>query len=126
MKQYSASKNEIVERIITINRAWKIALENIVRANDSEKLVCQNIAQRLQIQKSNWQALLIREYSEQVWLKHDQENDSGETLYSVRFGNGFFLSDFSWKQDAEHLPKRIAEQILTSKELERALQPKQI
>lgn len=124
MQQIKILKHELVERIITINRAWKVALDNITRASESEKKVCKNIAYRLQLQKSNWQAILIRSYPDQVWLKIDEDEDYSEPLYSVRFGTGFMLKDMTWKVDAEHLPQRLAEQMLTKAELKLALQPK--
>ena len=120
----SISKKSLIERVVTLNRAWKVALSNAERATESEKKVCIMIAERLQQQKSNWQASLIRAYPNEVWLKIDNDNDYSEALYSVRFGSGFSLSDNSWKEDAEHLPARLAEKILTKEELTLALQPK--
>lgn len=125
MQQNTTSKNKIIERVVTLNRAWKIALANIERAQTNDEIeVCKAIAERLQQQKSNWQATLIRAYPNEVWLKIDQDNDYSETLYSVRFGAGVNLSDGSCKKDAEHLPVRMAEEILTKQELTLALQPK--
>lgn len=118
------NKNDLVERIITINRAWKVALNNVEKACDSEKKVCKMIANRLQLQKSNWQATLIRVYPNEVWLKVDSDLNYSETLYSVRFGERFMLKDKTWKEDAEHLPARLAEKVLTQQELALALQPK--
>ena len=116
----------LVERIITANRAWKVAKANIDKANnEKEKVSSEKIAERLKMLKSNWQASLIRSYPHQVWLEFDIDNEHSEVLYSVRFGSKFQLSDSSWKHDAEHLPERIAKNILTPQELEQALKLKE-
>ncbi|MGF1760071.1 hypothetical protein L4D76_19455 [Photobacterium sagamiensis] len=106
---------ELIDRIVAINRAWKIAQD------DSCSVVSTTIAKRLQYQKSNWQVELIRSFPEKVWLKVDEENSTEkEKLFSVRFGAAVQLSDGSIKQDAEHLPKRIAIELLTEEELAHA------
>jgi hypothetical protein len=106
---------ELVERIVTINRAWKLA-------RDDKKLGPKNsITKRLQHQKSSWQATLIRSYPQQVWLKRDEDHDYTEPLLSVRISSRLKLLDGSIKEDAEHLPLHLAQEILTEDELHRAL-----
>ena len=51
--------NDIVDRIVLINRAWKVAKE------DSVPHINTQLADRLKIQKSAWQIELFRSYPEQ-------------------------------------------------------------
>lgn len=115
MDKHYYSLAELVERIVTINRAWKLA-------RDDKKLgKNHSITERLQHQKSSWQATLIRNYPQQVWLKRDEDRDYSEPLLSVRINIRLRLLDGSIKEDAEHLPLRLAQEILTEDELQHAL-----
>ncbi|MGC9401126.1 hypothetical protein ACP43V_01665 [Vibrio genomosp. F10 str. 9ZC157] len=110
---------QFVDRITTINRAWKIAQQD-------ENLVIKNqLSERLKLQKANWQLEFLRAYPNKVWLKPDHEIEASEEVYSVRFGDETVLtSDGDAKWNAEHLPARIAKEHLTEVELTRALHPK--
>jgi hypothetical protein len=105
----SLSYHEIVERIITINHAWKLAREEFGPKNA--------ITMSLREQKSSWQASLLREFPEQVYLHIDEENSTPEDrLFSVRFKTPIQL-DTGIRSDAEHLPERIAKKLFWENEL---------
>ena len=103
--------NDIVDRIVLINRAWKVAKE------DSVPHINTKLADRLKIQKSAWQIELFRSYPEQVWFKKDLENYPDGSVFSVRWKNEpVRSSDGDLKWNAEHLPVDIAKNLLTYKE----------
>lgn len=101
--------NSILERIITINHAWKLAREEFGAQN--------LITLSLREQKSSWQATLLREFPEKVYLHFDQENSTPEDkLYSVRFKTPVQLAT-GVRNNAEHLPERIAKKLFWESEL---------
>ncbi|MEH6628884.1 MAG: hypothetical protein V7739_20790 [Motiliproteus sp.] len=105
------SFESIVERIVTLNKAWKIAQEDF----GAESM----LAKSLRDQKSSWQATLLREFSEKVSIKVDTENSTAvDVLLSVRLKHPVHLSDGTVKNDAEHLPLRIAKDILHEHEIQ--------
>jgi hypothetical protein len=109
------SYQEIVERIITINRAWKSAQE--VRHNETTKKSVKSIVRRLQLQKSSWQVTLIRSFPEKIYIKIDNDKEYAEELLSIRLLTPIKLNTGEFKGDAEHLPLRIATDLFTSDEL---------
>ena len=99
----------ILERIITINHAWKLARDEFGGQN--------SITLSLREQKSSWQATLIREFPEQVYLHFDQENSTPEDkLYSVRLKTPVQLAT-GIRTNAEHIPERIAKKLFWESEL---------
>ena len=101
--------NSILERIITINHAWKLAREEFGAQNP--------ITLSLREQKSSWQATLIREFPDQIYLHFDQENSTPEDkLYSVRFKTPVQLAT-GIRTNAEHMPERIAKKLFWDNEL---------
>ncbi|MGF1692360.1 hypothetical protein [Photobacterium kagoshimensis] len=111
--------HQLVDRITSINRAWKVAQQ------DPNTAINSVIAKRLQFQKANWQLELLRSFPDKVWLKPDLDCESNELVYSVRFGDNIVItSDGDEKWNAEHLPARLAKELLTEQELLHAIQPK--
>jgi len=71
----------------------------------------------LQQRKSSLQVDLLRRFKGDVYLKYATDNtDESEVLYSVRLSVPIPLGA-SIRDDAEHLPARIAEELLTTDEL---------
>lgn len=111
--------DEIVNRIVLINRAWKVAKE------DPHEHVNTHMANRLRQQKSTWQIELIRSFPDQVWLKKDLENYPDGSVFSVRWKSGSIVSsDGDVKWNAEHIPSEIAQSLLTKKEFLTAIKQK--
>ena len=101
--------NNLVERIITLNHAWKIARDDFGAKNA--------ITQALRLQKSSWQATLLRDFPQQTYLRQDLENSTDEeVLFSVRLVSPATINGVV-RRDAEHLPERIAQQLFHPQEL---------
>ncbi|MGO1246549.1 MAG: hypothetical protein ACTHY5_06805 [Oceanisphaera sp.] len=99
----------IIERIITLNHAWKVARDDFGAKNA--------ITQALRLQKSSWQATLLRDFPQQAFLRRDVENSTDEeVLFSVRLVNPATINGVV-RRDAEHLPERIAQQLFHPQEL---------
>lgn len=101
--------NNVIERIITLNHAWKIARDDFGATNE--------ITQALRLQKSSWQATLLREFPQQTFLRKDLENSNDEeVLLSVRLVKPSHVNGVL-RHDAEHMPERIAQQLFYPQEL---------
>tara|TARA_B100000446_G_C10239549_1_gene229008 strand:+ start:100 stop:492 length:393 start_codon:yes stop_codon:yes gene_type:complete len=100
--------HNILNRIISLNHAWKIAREDFGARN--------NITTALRRQKASWQASLLRYYPDAAYFKQDEDNVDGEELLSVRLSTPITI-DGSLRNDAEHMPLRIAEELFTHEEL---------
>jgi hypothetical protein len=105
---------ETVYKITSMNRCWKRALDNW--SDDSP------IANMLRLRKSSLQVYLLREHPGKVSLKLDRENDEGELLYSVRLSQPVTLPNGVTRRDADHLPVRIAESLLSKEEIDSLVQ----
>lgn len=103
----------ILERIITINHAWKLARDEYGPKSP--------LTLSLREQKSSWQATLIRDYSKDVYLKVDTDNSSQEeTLLSVRLKAPIIVGQVR-RTDAEHIPLRIAKNLFWEEELKQLI-----
>jgi len=103
----------VVERIITLNHAWKLARDEY--GNQSA------ITQSLKNQKSSWQSTLLREFNEASYLAVDTDNSTDdEILLSVRLAKPINVNG-TIRTDAEHLPQRIAQDLFTAQELKKLL-----
>jgi len=103
----------VVERIITLNHGWKLAREEF--GNNSA------ITNSLKNQKSSWQSSLLREFPNQSYLKVDRDNSTDdEILFSVRLTYELTINNVK-RNDAEHLPKRIALELFCAEELNQLL-----
>lgn len=99
------SVEKLVEEIVAVNHAWKVACE-LFGQNSHLSISSRDLKTCLQVR-------LLRSYApKQVYLIEDKEAE-GEPLYSLclrkPIGNRLY---------AEHLPMRIAQEVLTVKELE--------
>jgi hypothetical protein len=99
------SVEKLVEEIVAVNHAWKVACE--LFGQDSPLSISSRDL------KTCLQVRLLRSYApEQVYLIEDKKAE-GEPVYSLRLrepiGNRLY---------AEHLPIRVAEEVLTDKELQ--------
>ena len=102
--------NVLVEQIVAFNHAWKSAIANF--GNDSA------ISIMLRDRKSSLQSRLLRCFPDKTYLRPDESNVDGEALFSVRLVQPVTLKDGTVRQDAEHLPKRLAEELFTTAEIE--------
>ncbi|WP_414579385.1 hypothetical protein [Anabaena sp. CCY 9402-a] len=97
---------QLVQEIVAINHAWKVARklfgEDSPLSTSSRDL------------KTCLQVRLLRSYApEQVYLVEDEEVE-GEELYSLRL-----RKPIGSRQDVEHLPVRVANEVFTDTELRR-------
>ena len=103
----------LVERIITINHAWKMAREEF--GNDFMA------TKSLRHTKSSLQATLLRDYPDNAYLLFATDNElQGEEQYSVRLTTPICINGIE-RVDAEHLPIRIANELFTEKEISKLL-----
>jgi hypothetical protein len=105
--------DEQVRLIIAINHAWKRQ-----RQIWGAESACAKI---LQGRKSSLQTQLLTTFPTDTYLKLDTENTEGEPLYSVRLRQPILL-DKLVRTNAEHIPQRIAEELLTSKQIAQRLE----
>ena len=99
------SVEKLVNEIVAVNHAWKVARE--LFGEDSPLSISSRDL------KTCLQVRLLRSYApEQVYLIEDKKAE-GEPVYSLclrePIGNRLY---------AEHLPMRIAQEVLTDKELQ--------
>jgi len=99
----------LIERIHLINRSWKLAQERC--SNDVP------FSQALRDLKSGVQVQLLRAFPEHVWLSEDRDTPSDEPLLSVRIAEAL-SGALGGRPDADHIPLRVAEELLTDKEME--------
>ena len=105
--------DEQVRQIIALNHAWKRQRE-IHPPNDP-------IPMMLQARKASMQVELLRRFPGDAYLRHaDDDAEHTEALYSVRLKRPLPLNGVI-REDAEHLPVRIAESLLSDLELEKFL-----
>ncbi len=98
------SIEQLVREIVAVNHAWKVACE-LFGENSSLSTSSRDLKTCLQVR-------LLRSYApEQVYLVEDN-NAEGERLYSL-----YLREPINNRQYAEHLPVRVAEEVLSRKEL---------
>lgn len=101
-----------IQRIHRMNQAWKLATQRL--GSDAP------LSQALRDRKACNQVGLLRAFPDQVWLQNDEQTEADEPLLSVRFN--LALSDrLAGRVDADHLPLRLAQELLTEDELARSL-----
>ncbi|EHZ7121187.1 hypothetical protein ACUOEB_002196 [Vibrio vulnificus] len=104
---------EIIERIISVNHAWKLSREEF--GNEFAA------TQSLRHTKSSLQATLLREFPHDAYLVKATDSDTqDEDMYSVRLETPILINGFE-RYDAEHLPVRVADEILTKQEITKFL-----
>lgn len=104
MELLNSSVEQVVEEIVAVNRAWKIACELFEETSP--------LATSLRELKTCKQVRLLQSYGpKQVYLALDPAS-KGEPLYSLRLRQAL-----GSRQDAEHLPVRVAKEVLSPEEL---------
>ncbi|MDM9583362.1 hypothetical protein [Nostoc sp. GT001] len=99
------SVEKLVNEIVAVNHAWKVASE--LFGEDSPLSISSRDL------KTCLQVRLLRSYApEKVYLIEDKESE-GEALYSLRL-----REPIGERLYAEHLPMRIAQEVFADKELE--------
>ena len=104
--------DELVKLIIATNHSWK-RQRDLWGANSA-------MARMLQGRKSSLQTQLLLTFPMDTYLKIDTDNSEGEPLYSVRLQQPLILHKVI-RNDAEHLPVRIAEELLTQEQIQQRL-----
>ena len=103
--------NSMVERVIAINHAWKLARVDFGASSP--------ITVSLREQKSSWQVNILRNYPNASFLQLATDSElHDEELLSVRLVKSIETSQ-GVKHDAEHIPKRLAELLLSPTELKK-------
>ncbi|MBD2197545.1 MULTISPECIES: hypothetical protein [Calothrix] len=101
---WNPSVEQMVREIVAVNHAWKVACE--LFGEDSP------LSTSSRDLKTCLQVRLLRSYApKQVYLIEDK-NVEGERLYSL-----YLREHINNRQYAEHLPVRVAEDVLSSQEL---------
>lgn len=99
----------LIERVHLANRSWKLAQERL--GGDAP------LSQALRDLKSSLQVQLLRAFPEQVWLSEDHDTPSDEPLLSVRVADALYGA-LGGRTDGDHIPLRVAADLLTDKEME--------
>ena len=105
--------DELVKLIIATNHSWK--RQRDLWGADSA------MARMLQGRKSSLQTHLLTAFPTDTYLKLDTDTSEGEPLYSVRLQQPLVLNKVI-RKDAEHLPVRIAEELLTQEQIQQRLE----
>lgn len=105
--------DEIIERIISINHAWKLSRDEF--GNDFVA------TKSFRDTKSSLQSTLLREFPNDVYLvQATDSSEHGESMYSVRLTQPIKINGIM-RTDVEHLPVRIAEDLFSSLELQQLI-----
>jgi hypothetical protein len=108
MEQSNFFLKELVAEIVSVNHAWKLACDLFERTSP--------LATSLRDLKTCKQIRLLQTYGKtQVYLTIDPQ-ESDEPLYSVRL-----RQSIGNRTDAEHIPVRVAQEILSPAELNRLI-----
>lgn len=107
MNFFSPSIEQLVTEIIAVNHAWKETKELFDSTSP--------LAISFRDLKTHLQVRLLRKYApEWVYLVEDTNADSDEPLYGLQL----IKPTHNWK-DAAHLPIRVAQEVLSLKELQK-------
>ena len=109
MELSNSSLKQLVEEIVAVNHAWKLACDLLEQTSP--------LATSLRDLKTCKQVRLLQTYGRtQVYLALDSE-EASEPLYSLRLRQAI-----GNRQDAEHLPVRVAQEILSPAELSQLIE----
>jgi hypothetical protein len=109
MNFFDPSIEQLVTEIIAVNNSWKEAKDLFDRPDTS-------VANSLRDLKARLQVRLLRNYApSQVYLTEDTNpnSDYEEPLYGLQL-----VKPVNGRQDAAHMPIRVAEENLSASELE--------
>ena len=113
MELSNSSLEQLVKEIVAVNHAWKLAC-NLFKTKQTSPL-----AISLRDLKTCKQIRLLQAYrTTQVYLAIDPE-ESSEPLYSIRLRH-----PIGNRTDAEHIPVRVAQENLSSADLNRLIENK--
>lgn len=101
--------NDLVTKITLFNHNWKRACEQW--GGNSP------IATMLRHRKSDLQVQLLLMGRNTAYLRPDVENIEGEALFSVRLTSPITLDNGIVRTDADHMPVRVAEELLTPQDI---------
>lgn len=110
MKFFNPSIEQLVTEIVAVNDAWKQAKELFEPPNSP-------LANSLRDLKARLQVRLLRSYApELVYLLTDADTDRDydEPLYGLQL-----VKSVNGRQDAAHMPVRVAKENLSVKELQK-------
>lgn len=113
MNFLNSSIEQLVTEIIAVNNAWKEGQDLFDRADN-------HLANSLRDLKARLQVRLLRSYApELVYLQTDTNSnrDYDEPLYGLRL-----VKSVNGRQDAAHMPIRVAEENLSAAELQQFVQ----
>ncbi len=113
MDFFNPSIEQLVTEIIAVNNAWKEAKDLFDHADN-------HLANSLRDLKARLQVRLLRSYApELVYLITDSDSnrDYDEPLYGLRL-----VESVNGRQDAAHMPIRVAEENLSAAELQQFVQ----
>ena len=109
MELLKPSVEQLVEEIVAVNQAWKVA-RNLFDETSP-------LATSLRDLKTCKQVRLLQNYgSKQVYLALDPAS-KGEPLYSI-----LLRKPIGDRTNAEHIPVRVAEAVLSPEELRRLVE----
>ena len=109
MERSNPPLEKLVAEIVSANHAWKLACDLFEQTSP--------LATSLRDLKTCKQVRLLQTYGKtQVYLAIDPE-ESSEPLYSVRLRHS--IGD---RTNAEHLPVRVAKEVLSPAELNRLIE----
>ncbi|HAW18576.1 MAG TPA: hypothetical protein DCX14_00190 [Flavobacteriales bacterium] len=104
----------IVEQIVKFNHCWKLARRKLGEEHP--------LAQALRDRKSCLQATLIREFPNEVELRLDLVTSSEEPIYGIQFKKKKDIDATFSRNDAAHLPVRVASELFSENELTKWVQ----
>ncbi len=113
MNLFDPSIEQLVREIIAVNHAWKEAKDLLDRADN-------HLANSLRDLKARLQVRLLRSYAPKlVYLMTDPDPNEhyDEPLYGLRL-----VKLINGRQDASHMPVRVAEENLSQQELQQFVQ----
>jgi hypothetical protein len=105
METLTSNCEELITEIAAINQAWKVSKE-----------LSPNLANSLKDLKNRLQVRLLRNAPERVYLELDTATASEEPLYSLRL-----RQPIGNRWNAEHLPVRVAQEMLSDEELKQLI-----
>ncbi|MFB2882007.1 hypothetical protein [Floridanema aerugineum] len=105
METLTSNFEELITEIAAINQAWKVSRE-----------LSPNLANSLKDLKNRLQVRLLRNAPERVYLELDTATESEEPLYSLRL-----RQPIGNRWNAEHLPVRVAQEMLSDEELKQLI-----
>jgi len=104
---------ELVHQISSFNHTWKYARQRWGEHGPLPAI--------LRERKSSLQVLLVRDYRDFVYLKHHKDKDDGEQLYSIMLKKPLRLANNILRYDADHIPVRLANELLNETEIQNLL-----